>query len=195
MGLCPTYYSLPHFFKLNNISSWYFYVSTPRSTSFWWKKYCPFRGVSSWKGAPLLLLLSRETGGTHLEEMLWNDLIHIWKYTPKVLKEPQFYKLAWEESLETPWKRNILNWFLSINYKLALAMGACHLPLQGLNQVLLQLLTFDTPWKESRVDSRNEALCTGRWGVGGKLAEQAFRQFQEWIYEPNSCISSYLEKH
>ena len=27
-------------------------------------------GVSRWKGAPLLLLLSRETGGTHLEEML-----------------------------------------------------------------------------------------------------------------------------
>ena len=32
-----------------------------------------------------------------------------------------------------------------VNYKLALAIGTCHLPLQGLNQVLLQLLTFNTP--------------------------------------------------
>ena len=32
-----------------------------------------------------------------------------------------------------------------INYKLALAVGTCHLPLQGLSQVLLQLLTFNTP--------------------------------------------------
>ena len=31
-----------------------------------------------------------------------------------------------------------------VNYKLALAMGACHLPLQGLNHVLL-LLIFNTP--------------------------------------------------
>ena len=32
-----------------------------------------------------------------------------------------------------------------INYKWAFAMGTCHLPAQGLNQVLLQLLTFNTP--------------------------------------------------
>ena len=31
------------------------------------------------------------------------------------------------------------------NYKLALAKGICHLPLQRLNPVLLQLLTFDMP--------------------------------------------------
>ena len=31
------------------------------------------------------------------------------------------------------------------NYKLALDVGACHLPLQGLNPVLLQLLTFNIP--------------------------------------------------
>ena len=35
----------------------------------------------------------------------------------------------------------------SVNYQLALAMGTCHLSLQGLNQVLLQMLTFNTPWK------------------------------------------------
>jgi len=48
---------------------------------------------------------------------------------------------------------------------LALAMGACHLPLQGLSHVLLH------PLKEFRVESsRNEALC-----APGKLARQVFR--------------------
>ena len=47
----------------------------------------------------------------------------------------------------------------SINYKLSLAMGTCHLPLQGINQVLLQLLIFNTSWKELRVASKNEAFC------------------------------------
>ena len=32
-------------------------------------------------------------------------------------------------------------------------------PLQGLNHVLLQLRTFNTCWKEFRVESRNEAVC------------------------------------
>ena len=32
-----------------------------------------------------------------------------------------------------------------VNYKLTLAMGTCHLLLQGLNRVLLQLLTFKIP--------------------------------------------------
>ena len=30
-----------------------------------------------------------------------------------------------------------------VNYKLALAMGTCHLPLSRLDDVLLQLLTFN----------------------------------------------------
>ena len=34
---------------------------------------------------------------------------------------------------------------LFVNYKLALAMGTCQLPLQKLNRVLLQLLIFNTP--------------------------------------------------
>ena len=44
-----------------------------------------------------------------------------------------------------------------------------HLSLQGSNHGLLQLLTFNTPGMECRVESRNEAL----WG---KLAGQVFRQ-------------------
>jgi len=42
---------------------------------------------------------------------------------------------------------------LAVNCKLALAKGICHLPLQRLNPVLLQLLTFNTPessgWSEA----------------------------------------------
>ena len=48
--------------------------------------------------------------------------------------------------------------------------GNCHRPLHILNHELLQLLTFNTPWKELRVESRNEALC-----ALGKMAERAFR--------------------
>ena len=60
-----------------------------------------------------------------------------------------------------------------------LKVGTGHLPLQGLNHKLLQLLTFDTPWKEFRVETRNEALC-----ALGKLARtglQTVRYFQEKI--------------
>ena len=51
-----------------------------------------------------------------------------------------------------------------------LSIDTCHLPLQGLNHVLLQLLTFNTPWKESRVESRNEAFCA--WGKTGRTGLQ-----------------------
>ena len=36
-----------------------------------------------------------------------------------------------------------------VNHKLALAMTACHLSLEGLNHVLLQLLTSNTSWRHS----------------------------------------------
>ena len=55
-----------------------------------------------------------------------------------------------------------------VNYKLALAKGICHLPLWRLNPVLQQLLTFNMPGRESRVES--EAPCAPR-----KLVEQVFR--------------------
>ena len=59
--------------------------------------------------------------------------------------------------------------------------------------MLLKLLTSNNPLKELRVESRNEALC-----ALGKLAGQVFREsdiLRSRFYEPNSCISSYLEKH
>ena len=60
-----------------------------------------------------------------------------------------------------------------------LKTDTCHLPLQGLNHVLLQLLTFNTPWKEFRVEIRNEALCAlGKTGRTG-LQIDIFRRFYE----------------
>ena len=67
-----------------------------------------------------------------------------------------------------------------------LQIGTCHghlpstyLPLWGLNHVLLQLLTFNTPWKEFRVENRNEALCAQ--GKAGRTGLQMVRYFQEPI--------------
>ena len=55
-----------------------------------------------------------------------------------------------------------------VNYKLALAKGICHLLLWRLNPVLLQLLTFNTPGREFRME--NKVFC-----ASGKLVEQVFR--------------------
>ena len=59
--------------------------------------------------------------------------------------------------------------FVLLSHKLVLAMSACHLPLQGLNHVLLQLLTSNTPLKVFREEIRNEALSPR------KLAGQVFK--------------------
>ena len=53
------------------------------------------------------------------------------------------------------------------NYKQALAKGICHLPLWRLNPVLMQLLTFDIPWREFRMESK--VLCAPE-----ELVEQVF---------------------
>ena len=45
----------------------------------------------------------------------------------------------------------------SVSYKSALALGARHLPLQGLNHELLKCWPL-APWKEFRVEGENEAL-------------------------------------
>ena len=68
---------------------------------------------------------------------------------------------------------------ISVNCKVALAMGTCPLPLRGLNIVLLQLLTFNSPCKEFREESRNEALCAQ--GETGRTGLQIARYFQEPI--------------
>ena len=71
-----------------------------------------------------------------------------------------------------------------------LQAGTCHLPLQRSNYELLQLLTFNTPWKEFRVEIRNEALCVlGKTSRTGPQIDIFRRRF----CEPNSCISLYLD--
>ena len=63
-----------------------------------------------------------------------------------------------------------------------LAKGLCHLPLWGLNPVLLQLLTFDLPWRQLRV--KNESLCTL-----GKLENRSCNSyFQELISRSQSFV-------
>ena len=60
-----------------------------------------------------------------------------------------------------------------VNYTLALAVGTCYLPWQGLNEVL-HSCWFSIPLKGFKVESRNEVLCA----LGKKkkqLAEQVFR--------------------
>ena len=63
--------------------------------------------------------------------------------------------------------------------QLQVAMVACHLPLQGLNYELLQLLTFNTFWKEFRVESRNEVFCTLE--KSGRTSFQVARNSQDLI--------------
>ena len=67
-------------------------------------------------------------------------------------------------------------------------MDTCHLPLQGLVQVLQQLLTLDIPWKEFMVQIRKACRKTGRTGL------RMVRYFQEPILRAQSYISSYLER-
>ena len=72
---------------------------------------------------------------------------------------------------------------VDVNYKLALAISTCHLPLQGLNHVLL--LTFSTPWKEFLVGIKSEAIRAGT-GIGGRrwtgqTGLQTVRYFKELI--------------
>ena len=66
----------------------------------------------------------------------------------------------------------IAKWTYSIqkfvNYKLALAKGICYLPLRRLNPVLMQLLTFHTPWRELSMEN-------GALRAPGKLEEQVFQ--------------------
>ena len=77
-----------------------------------------------------------------------------------------------------PWGRKSWTWLSNWT---TTTKGICCLPLWRLNAVLLQLLTFNMPWRESRVE--NEALC-----APGKLVEMA-RYFQEWI---SWCQSLYI---
>ena len=106
-------------------------------------------------------------------------------------KRPINYQLSHMKSFfpQTVW---ILKWesllfecnlnmcvYIYVNYKLALAMGACHLPLKGLSHELLRLLTLNTLWKESgwRTEIRHPVLG----GKTGRTGLQIVSYFQEPI--------------
>ena len=103
------------------------------------------------------------------------DLINLLKFTFKLnIKSKVNIKLA-----------------LSVNWKLAFAIGTCHLPLQGLNHMLLQLLIFNKPWKEFRMEGRNEALCPlGKIGRTGLQIDI----FMNWFYE-SIFLKSHIQKN
>ena len=97
----------------------------------------------------------------------------------------------------------------TVSYKISLSSyhitfclqtGTCHLPLQGLNYEPLQLPTFNTPWKEFRVEIRNEAL----WALGktGRTGLQIVRCFQKkilwvqffYLLIPRRAVTSFMVK-
>ena len=81
--------------------------------------------------------------------------------------------------------------FLLSTTNLALAMGTCHPPLQGLNQVLRSCWP-QHPLKGVHNKEQNwDTLYSGKTGKTG-LQIVIFRSR---FYEPDSYISSYLEKH
>ena len=62
-----------------------------------------------------------------------------------------------------------------VNYKLALSIGTCHLPLQGLYLVLLQLLAFNTPLKRVHDGEKKwGTLCSWKNGQNGSSDSEIF---------------------
>ena len=86
----------------------------------------------------------------------------------------------------------ITTWFSEWHFLCQLQIVTCHLPPQGLNNVLLQLLTFNTPERSSGWRAEMSYSVLGR-----KLVGQVFRYIFSGgaDFESNFCISSYLEKH
>ena len=85
----------------------------------------------------------------------------------------------WQDTFKFPndnGKRNLLK---KKDWACQLQIGICHIPLQGLDQVLTQLLIFNTLWMEFRVENRNEAFCA--LGKTGRTGLQIIRYFQELI--------------
>ena len=111
--------------------------------------------------------------------------------------------------------RNFFTYNLSfVNYKLAFAIGTCHLPLQRVKYELLQLLTSNSPWKEFSVyvcmclQSLSHvwlfatpwivALCPWNF-IGRNTGEGCHFLFQEILWLSNwtcvSCISCKKAEH
>ena len=76
-----------------------------------------------------------------------------------------------------------------VSYKLELARGICPLPLQRLVLCWCSCWPSKCPESSSRWRVRHSVL-QGNWGN-----RPLDRYFQNWFFDPNLCISSYLEKH
>ena len=87
-------------------------------------------------------------------------------------------------SFYEPWPGNSALAEADVNYQLVFTTGTCHIPLQGLKQVLLQLLIFNTPWKEFKVKSimRHSVL-------GGKPQD---RSSDSYIFSRDDVMSPTL---
>ena len=90
------------------------------------------------------------------------------------------WKGGWSHTLG-PGNAGFLNVMLRFAFSCQLRIGTCHLPLQGLNHKLLRLLTFNTPWKQFRVEIRREALCAlGRTCRTGLQIDRYFKKKVLW---------------
>ena len=108
-----------------------------------------------------------------------------WQPTPVLLPE----KSHGQRSLVgcSPWgcrESDTTEWLYLLTYLLT------YLPLWGLTHVLCSRWLSTSP-RKFKVQSRNEAVCSGKTSRIGIQTDV----FRSQFYEPHSCISSYLEKH
>ena len=89
-------------------------------------------------------------------------------------------------SIHFPPKCDIFPWrtYISVNYLIC----TCHLPLQRLNHVLI----FNTPWKEFRVESRNEALCAWKKNWKDRSSDSYIQIFSGADFMSPVLISPYI---
>ena len=107
-------------------------------------------------------------GNKHLKcSWLTRELPPLWRTTRKkyLLKPQQHSPPAHQYHLQK------LSLHTGVIHGLACARGACHLPLQGLDRVLLAAAALQHPLWKPRVESRNEALY-----ALGKRTRQIFTE-------------------
>ena len=95
------------------------------------------------------------------------------------------------------WSRNAAQRtveFMTMSRPCWLQTGICHLPLQGLNHMLLQLLTANIPWREFRVDSRKEALCAWEKLTGHAFRDWCLQELISWAQFLHLLISKKVRK-
>ena len=97
-------------------------------------------------------------------------------------------KYVWGDSAIRCWLKQVRA--ASLQRSCQLQIGPRHVPLQGLDH-MLQQLTSTCPEGAQGEDQEWGTLCFGKTGRIGLQLDI----LRSWFYEPDSCISSYLEKH